>query len=118
MVPYETLDDLIASADIGLAFYRPIDLNYLNMASGKLLHYLKCGLPVIATDFPNLRQILEENHCGICVPDENGIVEAARQILGNHDFWSANAARCFQEKFEFERSFDAVIEHIVKIEKQ
>jgi glycosyltransferase involved in cell wall biosynthesis len=115
LVPYNVLDDLVSSADLGLALYKAIDLNYLHMASGKLLHYLKCGLPVIATDFPNLRHIFEDNQCGICISDETEIVSAARRIFSDHDYWSANAQRCFDEEFEFTRSFQAVLTCIEKL---
>lgn len=108
LVPYEALDDLVASADIGLALYRPIDLNYYHMASGKILQYLKCGLPVIASDFPNIRAILEGNRCGICIANEEHLAPAAREILREPDSWAANAERCFLESYDFRKRFEEV----------
>jgi glycosyltransferase involved in cell wall biosynthesis len=112
MVPYAELDDLVASADLGLAMYRPLDLNHVHMASGKLLHYLKCGVPVIATAFPSLQRILHDHGCGVCVADEAGIVPAATRILADRGSWAANAAHCFRELFDFKVHFARVLDRL------
>jgi len=39
-----------------------------------------CGLPVIASNFPNLRQIVKDTRCGLCV-DPTRPDQAARAIL-------------------------------------
>jgi glycosyltransferase involved in cell wall biosynthesis len=115
LVPYDELDDLVASADIGLALYRGIDLNYIHMASGKLLQYLKCGLPVIATDFPNLRRILHEHECGICVPNETGVLSAASRILENPQRWADAARRCFRDHYDFASHFARVQARVAEL---
>ena len=40
------------------------------------------GLPVICSDFPNLRRIVAENDCGLCVnpEDDEAIAEAVRYL--------------------------------------
>ena len=45
------------------------------------------GLPVIATDFPNLRAIVEGNKCGICVDSTNPheMAEAISYLLSHKD---------------------------------
>src|SRR5262249_29880409 len=115
LVPYSELDDLVASADVGLALFRGIDLNYVHMASGKLLQYLKCGVPVIASDFPNLRRILHDNSCGLCVSDENAVQAAAARILADPEVWAANATRCFQKQYDFAAHFARVLARIEKL---
>ena len=115
LVPYADLDDLVASADIGLTLYRGIDLNYIHMASGKLLEYLKCGLPVIATDLPNLRRILHDHQCGICVPDETGVLTAAGRILENPQAWADAARRCFRDRYDFASHFAHVLARIARL---
>jgi glycosyltransferase involved in cell wall biosynthesis len=85
------------------------------MASGKLLQYLKCGVPVIASDLPNLRRILHDNSCGLCVPDETAVQAAAARILADPTVWAANATRCFQEQYDFAAHFARVLARIEKL---
>jgi glycosyltransferase involved in cell wall biosynthesis len=50
----------------------------------KLFEYLALGLPVIASDFPAWRDIVERHACGICVnPEDPRAIAAAIEYL--HD---------------------------------
>lgn len=46
----------------------------------KLFEYMAAGLPVIASNFPVYKSIVEDNECGICV-DPNNIDEISKAIL-------------------------------------
>lgn len=37
----------------------------------KVLEYMSAGLPVIITDYPYARKVIEKYHCGICVEPDN-----------------------------------------------
>jgi glycosyltransferase involved in cell wall biosynthesis len=112
VLPQEDLDKMVSSADIGVALYHNTDLNIYNMASGKLFQYLKYGLPVITIDFPNLIELVEDKRCGICINDENEIGDAISKILSDYGVFSSNALKCFEEKYEFSRYYQNVIENI------
>jgi len=115
MVPYSQLDNLIASADIGIALYRNVDQNFFHMASGKVTHYLRCGLPVVAQNFPNLRSLLHDNRCGICVAHPAEVRDAIEYILLNYEEFSRNAIRCYVEKLEFGKHFQQVLKKIAEL---
>ena len=76
----------LLGANVGLVLLQPTPA-YLNSAENttKLFEYMLCGLPVIASDFPHLRKIIQENKCGICVDptDPEKIAEAIKYILQN-----------------------------------
>lgn len=94
------LDSLVSSADIGIALYSEVELDYratyMGLAAGKIGNYLKCGVPVIATRLPSLAYI-EEYNCGILIDKESDIADAINQILSNRDMFSKNAHRCYRE---------------------
>lgn len=117
VLPYHELDSLISSADIGLAFYEDLGPNWslIGSASGKLSHYLKCGLPVITNSFPSIERIVDAYGCGICVPSPAQIAEAARKIFSDYTTYRANAVRCFEEKLEFSKHFGEVVLRIEEL---
>jgi glycosyltransferase involved in cell wall biosynthesis len=112
MVPYSQLENLIASADIGIALYQNVDQNFFHVASGKVAHYLRCGLPVVAQDFPSLRSLLHDNRCGICVAHPAEVKDAIEHVLLNYEELSHNALRCYVEKLEFGKHFRRVLQKI------
>ena len=110
VLPQDRFDALVASAHIGLAFYKDIGPNHFHITSGKLMQYLRCGLPVVTVDFPNLKDIVERYGCGICVKDEKEVATAVGEILEDYQRYSHAAKTAFDEHFRFDRHFVKVIE--------
>lgn len=75
-----TLNDSIA----GLVTLHPI-INYLDALPVKMFEYMAAGLPVIASDFPLWKEIIEKNQCGICVdPLDPKAIAKAIDYLADH----------------------------------
>jgi glycosyltransferase involved in cell wall biosynthesis len=112
-VPYEEVGSVVGSADIGLALYANSGSNAreMGLSSGKVNHYLKAGVPVIAQDFPGLRWV-EEEGCGICVSGPREVAVAAETILRNYDAFAENAVRTFNELLSFDRAFEKIAERL------
>ena len=68
-----------ASADIGVSPIVPSCLNYRYSLPNKLFQYMAAGIPVVASDFPQVRQIVEGAACGVLV-DTSRPREIARAI--------------------------------------
>ncbi|OYD17599.1 hypothetical protein CH333_00280 [candidate division WOR-3 bacterium JGI_Cruoil_03_44_89] len=67
-VPYEQVFQYLREADIGLILLHPTP-NYV-IAFGrfnKIFEYMAAGLPIVASNFPSLREIIEDIGCGITV---------------------------------------------------
>lgn len=107
----DQLDDLVASADIGVALYDSDSDNItrVGLSSGKLAYYLKNGLPVIATRYPGLQQVVEGYHCGICVDSADQVQDAIAAILQEYDVFSRKSLQCFEEVFSVEHHFREVV---------
>jgi glycosyltransferase involved in cell wall biosynthesis len=68
----------IAGADLGLLLLQPVPAYaYAGENTLKLFEYMWCEIPLVSSDFPNLRQIIEAAQCGICVDPCNAERAAA-----------------------------------------
>jgi len=112
LVSMEELSDLIASADIGLALYPNSNTNMYEMTSGKIGQYFRCGIPVIANNFPNLVDVIEGSSAGICVPHLAAVPGAVDVILEDYDCFKKKAYKAYSEFYDFDRAFEPVLKRI------
>jgi len=73
---------ILTKSMAGLALFHPHS-NHINAQPNKIFEYMSAGIPVIASNFPLWKQIIEANHCGICVDPMNPaeIAEAIQWIV-------------------------------------
>lgn len=107
-VDYQQLDEVLASADIGLMFYQAIDENFIDIdfSSNKLAQYMKVGLPVIANDYPGLVKLLEGNQCGTTLSEPARIAEGLNRIFKDYEKYRENVIAFYKENLEFSKYFD------------
>ncbi len=77
-LPFVEAQKRVTESDIGLVLLKPIK-NYIESFPTKLFEYMVAGLPVVASDFPIIKDIVEEHHCGLTV-DPNDPDAIARAI--------------------------------------
>ncbi|MBK8949761.1 MAG: glycosyltransferase [Flavobacteriales bacterium] len=82
-MPYERLMDFTRAADLGLSLDKDSNLNYRYSLPNKLFDYLHAGLPVLATDLPEVAAVVRAHDCGVLLPMPTpqaiaGAVEALR----------------------------------------
>jgi glycosyltransferase involved in cell wall biosynthesis len=113
-VPYETLPAQLVSADAGIVAFLP-EPNHVNAGPTKLFEYMASGLPVVASDFPMWRDIIQGSGCGICVdPADPSAVAAALEYLADHPErraeMGANARRAVVERYNWEVEADRLVQ--------
>ena len=117
-VPYNQLDELIQSCDIGLVIYNPSEYgcSWQNIAkaSGKLADYLAFGKPVICSNLNDLRELIRKYEFGLVFDELSEIPSLVSKINENYKFYSSNALKCFSKEFEFSKFFNPFIHKITK----
>jgi hypothetical protein len=88
-----------------------------------MFEYMAAGIPVICSDFPLWRGIIEENRCGICVdPLNHKEIAAAIQYIFDHPeearWMGENGCKDVMEKYNWETErqklmtlYESLIEH-------
>jgi glycosyltransferase involved in cell wall biosynthesis len=101
----------MARSMAGLVTLHPV-INYLDALPVKMFEYMAAGIPVIASDFPVWRDIIDASGCGICVdpfhppaiaaaidylllhPDQaRRMGENGRRAVASQYNWNAEAAK-------------------------
>ena len=101
----EGVRELMSSSIAGLVTLHPMD-NYLDSLPIKMFEYMAAGLPVIASNFPLWREIIEKNHCGLCVDpiSPQSIARAIDWVLTNPEEaekMGKNGQKAVLEKFNW-----------------
>jgi len=123
-VEHARLTELANDATLGLALYKPTTLNWEFSASAtnKVFEYAALGLPVVAPDRPNYREFFaDETWITYANPaDSRSIARAIEFILADSERYaqmSLAARRAFEEKFNYERVFQPVLERALDFAK-
>lgn len=80
----EEVTDLLGATRAGIVTFLPYP-NHLRAQPNKLFEYMGAGLPVIASDFPLWREIIDSNRCGLLVDprDPRSIADAMQYLTSN-----------------------------------
>ena len=97
--------DLLSVSLAGLVTLRPT-INYIDSLPVKMFEYMSAGIPVIASNFPLWREIIEGYNCGICVdPLDPTAIAAAIDILAQDPEYARqmgqNGQKAVMEKFNW-----------------
>jgi len=105
-VPYEEVPRHLVEAQIGVVLFHSLP-NHINAMPNKLFEYMAAGLPIIASNFPLWREIVEGNECGLTVNplDPKEIAKAIEYLLLHPEEacrMGNNGRRAVEEKYNWE----------------
>jgi glycosyltransferase involved in cell wall biosynthesis len=106
-VPLDELPALTASADIGLSVFQNTSLSYYLAAPNKLFEYMRAGLPIVASDFPEVARLWEAGDLGERVDpaDPSAVARAVSALYEDADRRrriAETAQRLARERFSWE----------------
>lgn len=80
-VPMSDLAGWVAGADVGVMAFLGTSLNQLYFTPNKLFECLNAGVPVVASDFPTMRDIVTPDVGKLCEPEDPRSIASAIQGL-------------------------------------
>lgn len=86
-VPPDEVEAHAASAAVGVSPIVPSCLNYRYSLPNKLFQYMAAGIPVVASDFPQVREVVEDSASGLVVDTTRpeAIAAGIRRVLDDPD---------------------------------
>lgn len=104
-VPPSELLAYTASATVGLIPYQPVSKNNFYSLPNKIFEYTSVGVPVVASDLPELRRIAVDAGCGVVYDpyDPQSLAKALRTVLESDHLVGLRAAA---ERFGEENSWE------------
>lgn len=84
VVPRTTAQQIMRRCAVGLLLFLP-EPNHVDSQPNKLFEYMAAGLPIIASDFPLWREIIEDAACGVLVDpsDSRAVADALKRLIQN-----------------------------------
>jgi hypothetical protein len=104
---------VLRRAAAGLVVFQP-QANHLESQPNKLFEYMSAGLPLVASDFPLWRELIEGHGLGLNVDptDPEAIAEAMTWLLTHPEAAAAMGARgnrLVREQWNWEREAPALL---------
>lgn len=118
-VPPEELLSCTASATVGLMPYQPVSRNNMLALPNKIFEYTTAGVPVVASDLPELRRIVVDAGCGQVYDSFDPLMLAAalREVLDPSRYpLYREAARSFGETNVWETEREILVDQMVRLE--
>ena len=106
-VNYDTVFDYLCRAKIGVILLQPVYYNNIMGIPNKLFDCMAAGIPVVASKFPNITEIVEESNCGILVDttDPQEVADAIIYLMEHPkdaEELGSNGRRAVEEKYNWE----------------
>jgi glycosyltransferase involved in cell wall biosynthesis len=105
---------ILGDARVGLVLFQPV-ANYVEAYPTKLFEYMAGGVPVVASDFPVWREIVDGADCGILVDprDPSAVADAILKLLGEPEraeVLGRNGRRAVIERYRWEPQGQRLVE--------
>jgi len=89
-ISLEELHKYTCSADLGISLLENRGLNYYYSLPNRIFDFVQAGVPVLATDFPEIRSIVEQYKIGVLTTDYSP-ENLASTIQSTLDYWENKA---------------------------
>ncbi len=114
--------DLLANVRVGVITRHPIE-RHLSAFPTKLFEYMAAGLPVVVSDLPTIRPIIDDCKCGILINPTNpqDIAQALNSLLRNPQEAATMGQRglaAVKEKYNWDTESEKLLEVYTALSKK
>jgi glycosyltransferase involved in cell wall biosynthesis len=101
-MPYHEMMQYTAVSDLGLSLDKGHSVNYLYSLPNKIFDYIHAGIPVLVSDLPEVRKVVEQYGVGDFIPghDPGAIAEKINDIFAHPEritYWKLNTEKARRE---------------------
>jgi glycosyltransferase involved in cell wall biosynthesis len=100
-VPHEVLRNYTSIADLGVTLDKPTNINYRLSLPNKIFDYIQAGVPVLASDLPEVAKIIRENNVGVIASafEPQLLAQTIDSALSSSDYftWKYNTIAAAQK---------------------
>lgn len=79
-IPLEQLHSITCKATLGVSLEEDLGLSYHNALPNKLFDYIQAGLPVMVSDLPEMKRLVEQYEVGLVVDNKIDAYTLAQQL--------------------------------------
>lgn len=117
-VPAEELLYYTQHAYLGFQVLENTCFNHYSALSNKLLEYIMMEVPVVCSDLPEMRKIMNEVRAGLCIDtdDYENIVQAVNTLLEDKETYNKMKQNCADHKGKY--TWDKEQEKFIEIYNQ
>lgn len=119
-IPHDEVPKYILASDIGIALFHPTKRLIKTSYPIKLFEYMICGKPVIVSDLPAMKKVIEEARCGLFVnpmdiDDVSRTIVYALEHPEELSAMSRRAKEAINTKYNWEKMGKVLVEVYRKI---
>ncbi|MBX3008554.1 MAG: glycosyltransferase family 4 protein [Melioribacteraceae bacterium] len=110
-----------AGGDLGICLIENISVSYYHALPNKLFEYINAGLPVISSNLPQMKKIVEQYNVGIVIDDlsAESIASSIKKLISEKGLMNKYSSNCLETskelnwQKEYERIRDRLFEFVL-----
>lgn len=119
-MPHDDVPKYIKASDVGIALFHPTKRFMKTSYPIKLFEYMICGKPIIVSDFPAMKKVVDDARCGIFVdPTDVDDVSGAMVYAAEHpeelEAMGNRGKQAIKEKYNWRTMEKALLDVYEKI---
>lgn len=116
-VPPEELLEYTASADVGICLIEDTCYSYRYSLPNKFFEYSMAGLPILASNLPEMRSLIEQYECGWIIKDRSNISEKINEVVNSDISCYTSNSREMAKKYCWEEQEKILIKTFKDLSK-